>query len=211
MDTAGASWQPDPSGRHQHRYWDGSRWTDHVADNGVTGIDPLLAPPPPIVATPPPATVPAVGGWRPGTIVLLLGAVAIGVGSVAPWAEASAGVFSRSVSGTDGDGVITLVLAVVVLLLALVTTTPTARRGLLVLAGLCAAGAAGIGIYDAVNVNDAARRAEDLSSLVEASVGWGLYAVIAGGVLGVIGAFVRSNELPKPVASVAAQPPPPTA
>lgn len=36
-------WHPDPSGRHQHRFWDGSTWTDQVADNGVTGHDPLAA------------------------------------------------------------------------------------------------------------------------------------------------------------------------
>jgi len=36
-----AGWNPDPSGRHQHRYWDGSQWTATVADNGVTTEDPL--------------------------------------------------------------------------------------------------------------------------------------------------------------------------
>jgi hypothetical protein len=36
-----AGWNPDPSGRHQHRYWDGARWTASVADNGVTTEDPL--------------------------------------------------------------------------------------------------------------------------------------------------------------------------
>ncbi|WP_206673679.1 DUF2510 domain-containing protein [Pseudactinotalea terrae] len=34
-------WSADPMGRHQHRYWDGSRWTEHVSDNGVTAIDPF--------------------------------------------------------------------------------------------------------------------------------------------------------------------------
>jgi hypothetical protein len=37
---APAAWHADPSGRHEHRYWDGLRWTEHVADNGVGGIDP---------------------------------------------------------------------------------------------------------------------------------------------------------------------------
>ena len=39
-------WAPDPLGRHQYRYWDGERWTEHVADNGVNAIDPpaLAAP-----------------------------------------------------------------------------------------------------------------------------------------------------------------------
>lgn len=36
-----AGWYPDPSGRHQHRYWDGGAWSAHVADHGVAGVDPL--------------------------------------------------------------------------------------------------------------------------------------------------------------------------
>lgn len=38
------AWHPDPTGRHQYRYWDGSRWTDHVSDQGVTSTDPVPAP-----------------------------------------------------------------------------------------------------------------------------------------------------------------------
>ena len=33
-------WSADPSGRHQHRYWDGRYWTEHVRDDGVRSIDP---------------------------------------------------------------------------------------------------------------------------------------------------------------------------
>jgi hypothetical protein len=36
-----AAWHPDPSGAHDHRYWDGERWTEHVADAGVASVDPL--------------------------------------------------------------------------------------------------------------------------------------------------------------------------
>ncbi len=36
-----AAWHPDPTGRHEHRYWDGDRWTEHVADAGVATTDPL--------------------------------------------------------------------------------------------------------------------------------------------------------------------------
>ena len=36
-----AAWHPDPTGRHQYRYWDGARWTDWVADGGEQGRDPL--------------------------------------------------------------------------------------------------------------------------------------------------------------------------
>jgi hypothetical protein len=39
--TAPPGWQPDPLGRHQYRYWDGTVWTDQVADNGQVAFDPL--------------------------------------------------------------------------------------------------------------------------------------------------------------------------
>jgi uncharacterized protein (AIM24 family) len=41
------SWHPDPTGRHELRYWDGSAWTDHVADRGVQAMDPLIPQPDP--------------------------------------------------------------------------------------------------------------------------------------------------------------------
>ena len=39
-----SGWFPDPGGRHEHRYWDGNAWTDHVADRGVAGVDVVAAP-----------------------------------------------------------------------------------------------------------------------------------------------------------------------
>lgn len=36
-----AGWHPDPAGRHEHRYWDGTTWTDHVSDAGTVSADPL--------------------------------------------------------------------------------------------------------------------------------------------------------------------------
>lgn len=36
-----AGWYADPTGRNQQRYWDGSRWTDHVASAGAVSADPL--------------------------------------------------------------------------------------------------------------------------------------------------------------------------
>jgi hypothetical protein len=44
---AAASWQADPFGRHEQRWWDGDRWTEKVRSTGTTGIDP-----PGIVAKP---------------------------------------------------------------------------------------------------------------------------------------------------------------
>jgi Domain of unknown function (DUF4389)/Protein of unknown function (DUF2510) len=39
--TAPPQWYPDPTGRHALRYWDGTRWTPDVVDEGRTGYDPL--------------------------------------------------------------------------------------------------------------------------------------------------------------------------
>jgi hypothetical protein len=49
------SWQPDPFGRHQYRYWNGSEWTDQVANDGVTSVDPAVADTAPAVAPDAPA------------------------------------------------------------------------------------------------------------------------------------------------------------
>lgn len=46
MSSTPPNWYPDPVGRHQLRYWDGARWTEHVSTDGQTGIDHLHAPPP---------------------------------------------------------------------------------------------------------------------------------------------------------------------
>ena len=38
--TMAARWLPDPTGRHQYRYWDGGSWTENVYDAGVESRDP---------------------------------------------------------------------------------------------------------------------------------------------------------------------------
>lgn len=35
-----AAWLPDPTGKHELRYWTGDSWTEHVADDGVQTTDP---------------------------------------------------------------------------------------------------------------------------------------------------------------------------
>lgn len=41
MSDIPAGWQPDPRGRHEYRYWDGTQWTDHVSDHGEVSEDPV--------------------------------------------------------------------------------------------------------------------------------------------------------------------------
>ena len=50
-----ARWAADPLGRHQYRYWDGTQWTDHVADDGVVATDPVAGPAPTPTEVPPEA------------------------------------------------------------------------------------------------------------------------------------------------------------
>lgn len=37
--SALAGWHPDPSGRHEQRYFDGTTWTEHISTAGVAGTD----------------------------------------------------------------------------------------------------------------------------------------------------------------------------
>ncbi|MCZ7531552.1 MAG: DUF2510 domain-containing protein [Acidimicrobiia bacterium] len=34
-----AAWHPDPMGRYEYRYWDGTQWTPDVSTGGQTGQD----------------------------------------------------------------------------------------------------------------------------------------------------------------------------
>ena len=62
-----AGWYPDPTGKHELRYWDGFAWLDNVSDQGATTTEPLGGkpqPPPSRAAargqeTPAPAAPPA--------------------------------------------------------------------------------------------------------------------------------------------------------
>ncbi len=44
MSSKPAAWHPDPTGRHQLRYWDGNAWTEHVSDQGRQSVDPVDGP-----------------------------------------------------------------------------------------------------------------------------------------------------------------------
>lgn len=43
MSATPANWYPDPTQRHELRYWDGNAWTAHVSDRGIQGNDPLAS------------------------------------------------------------------------------------------------------------------------------------------------------------------------
>lgn len=41
MNAPTPGWHPDPTGRHEYRYWEGGAWTDDVSDGGATSVDPI--------------------------------------------------------------------------------------------------------------------------------------------------------------------------
>lgn len=56
--SSGAGWFPDPTGRHDRRWWDGAKWTGDITDRDVQGTDPTWQ----AGAAPPPTS-----GWIPPT------------------------------------------------------------------------------------------------------------------------------------------------
>jgi len=84
-----ADWYPDPLGRAQLRYWDGTSWTRHVATNGVQSSEPpeypltqpvAVAPQAPIFPGYPPAQTAPRGGGRliaAGILAIISGAVTL--------------------------------------------------------------------------------------------------------------------------------------
>ena len=101
--------------------------------------------------------------------------------SITPGAPTAAGV---SKGGLDGDGGITLVLAFVAAAMAVLWATRPARWQDAV-AALAAGLTVVIGIVDVLDVRDAGGGA------VEASVGWGLWLVLLGGIALAITAVLR--------------------
>jgi len=126
-----------------------------------------------------------------GRRVAMIGAVLIAVGSVLPWATAS-NVFgaSVSISGTEGDGIITLVLGILVAVGALVRQKePGSRAWLSALFSLLALGISG---YDYTQIVISSAFASN--DYVDASAGIGIYLVIIGGFLGLLALSPNPHE-----------------
>jgi hypothetical protein len=99
-----AGWYPDPNVAQQNRYWNGSHWTDHTA--------PTVAAPSSQPTPETPVETPNGGGIRRLTTPQRVSAIAMIVLAIAafmPWAS----LFGISKIGVEGDGIITLILAIV--------------------------------------------------------------------------------------------------
>ncbi len=111
-----AGWQSDPTGRHEHRYWDGTQWTDHVSDAGVATTDAYASSPtadaPDMTADDSPAE--ATPGWAdPTTTLPSVGAdptaswttpPAVGSDPTASWTTPPAPPVPPAFTPTPGDG-----------------------------------------------------------------------------------------------------------
>jgi hypothetical protein len=146
-------WYRDPDAEGL-RYWDGGAWTEHRQ---------AAAPPAPARRE------------IPGLFWLLLAAcAAVVVGSLGPWATNA----FASVNGLSGDGWITLILAGLGLasLYKAYNAEPVRLQSWApVIIGIIVAA---LGLYDAAQVEDAGSTRFGQV----ATVGWGLYLVIAGGI-----------------------------
>lgn len=124
---------------------------------------------------------------EPRTQLLVIAALGL-VGSFAPWASVESFLGSISVSGSDADGQLTMILFAVVGILAFVGKSRGATIGSLVVSVLAAL----IAVIDIKDVSDTAGVVGDeAEGLLTASVGWGLWLVLAAAVAGVVANGLR--------------------
>ncbi len=118
-------------------------------------------------------------GARGRTALLLAGAAGAAAGSAGPWVT----VLGVGVSGLEGDGLITLVLALVAVGSAL-------RRLPAAVPALCGAGILAVAALDL----------RDIAALPVGEVGWGLAATVTGGalLLGAGGAAALASRRERP-------------
>jgi hypothetical protein len=176
-------------------------------------------------------------GAPTAAIVAIVGGALLAVGSFLPWAEVSGSGASVTAKGLDGsDGYITLAAGLVAIVVGLVMLRAT-RRAVAVLAILAGLVGGGLAVYDAVTAKDSVldAAAEDLApsfgvsadqvraaldQAIDAgqlgvSVSIGLYVVMAGGLVAIVGGVLGLRRTPSepagepaPLAQAATDAPP---
>jgi hypothetical protein len=135
----------------------------------------------------------------PGATMTLLGGVLIVVGSFLPWLTATAplvGTISRNGMEGGGDGIFTLILGVITILIGVTQLTATNMPTLLQRSPIITG--AITGIVAVINYLDVQQRIEDVreeSELIAASVGAGIWTLVVGAVLAIVGG-VLVRKLP---------------
>jgi hypothetical protein len=137
-----------------------------------------------------PSAPPATQSTLPAALTGLAG-LAVVVGSIMPWASIATAFGTVSVAGTEGDGKITLALGVGLLILAAVQIS-NANPGLRLFSAIVGAGTGVVAVIDIANVSS--KVGEVSSAFARASVGSGLYVVLVGGALAIIGAVAGGRK-----------------
>ena len=141
-------------------------------------------------AAAPPVAKTSAWEWNAASILTVAGAAVVFIGAFMPWA--TIGPFSAA--GTEGDGVLTLILAIAAGAMG-VPGILKSRKGLLVGSLICATLAFLIGAYDIANISTIA----DAPFGLDPQVGSGLYLTVLGAIAGIVGpvlAIRRINQRP---------------
>ncbi|MTV23864.1 DUF2510 domain-containing protein [Nitriliruptoraceae bacterium ZYF776] len=113
MSDAPPGWYPDPNDPASTRWWNGSAWADPPPPPPPAG--PGGVPAPSVPSTPPHGAAGSTATAAPGPLArwaTIGGAAAVVVGAFLPWLTLNAPfVGSMSVAGIEGDGVLTLLVA----------------------------------------------------------------------------------------------------
>lgn len=168
-----------------------------------------------------------------GGILAIIGGALLAVGSFLPWAEVSWGGTSVTAQGIDDSyGYFTLAAGSFALVVGIVMRRG-AKRELAVLAVLAGLVGGGVGLYEALTIRDSVldAAAEQLAPSFELSteqvraaldqaidtgqlslsISIGLYAVIAGGVVALVGGIVGLGGSPSEPAASSVAPAAPAA
>jgi hypothetical protein len=120
------------------------------------------------------------------TACIVVGLILSVIASVAPWATSPV----DSAAGIDGDGKITIGVAALALILLLVRDSAPALATLsLILLGF--------GVFEAIHIHDKVSRVTLFGQQV-AHVGWGVYALIAGGAIAFLGSWQAARTATSP-------------
>lgn len=195
-----AAWYDDPDDPTSYRYWNGTSWTAHrsprtldasaVEAASVASSMPVDDPGSAVAV---PVARSASPGWSPARLLAAFGGGAVVVGSFGPWAVVSSSYLTVDITGTEGDGMYTLVGGAVVVLAAY------ARRYLLgIVVGFLTAWALLVDLFEVADL------AGD-DGLATTSIGWGLALAAAGAVVAVVASVVeRRRERAHAAAEVSA-------
>jgi hypothetical protein len=120
----------------------------------------------------------------------VVGAIAVAVGSVMPWATLRVGGFEISASGTDGDGVLTIGLAFVLLAVGVAGLLGRSRLAMAITAVVASAGVLLVAAVDLTHIGRVVGGGRlgadgffDISQIADLSTGVGLYVVLVGAIV----------------------------